>query len=152
MMPGFSLVNVGGMSEPAKLLIEKISSAIGRHFDPSQKVRMAEAQAQTDRILRVSEAETDLEIAELRQRTLDRFLNEEMTKQANIESIIQKALPHLNDDASPGDIEDDWLTNLFDKSRPASDDDMQHAWARILAGEANNPGHSREKPSISWRT
>ncbi len=140
MMAGFSLVNVSGMSEPAKLLIEKISSAIGRHFDPSQKVRMAEAQAQADRILRVSEAGTDLEIAELRQRATDRFVNEEMTKQLNIESITQKALPHLADDASPDGMEDDWITNFFDKCRTASDDEMQQAWGRILAGEANNPG------------
>ena len=144
-MSGFSFGEVIGASGPAKLLIEKVSNAFGRHFDPSQEVRMAEARAKVDRIRRVAEAETDLEIAELRQRAADRSLSEEMTKQANIESIIQKALPHLNDNASPGAIEDDWLTNHLEKSRLASDDEMQHAWARILAGEGNNPGSFSRK-------
>ena len=144
-MPGFSIVNFSGKSVVGKLLLEKISSAIGRHFDPSQNVRMAKSKAQADRTLRVSAAETDIEIAELRQRATDRFVNEEMTKQVNIESITQKALPHLADDASPDGMEDDWITNFFDKCRTASDDEMQQAWARILAGEANSPGSFARK-------
>jgi hypothetical protein len=37
-------------------------------------------------------------------------------------------------------MEDDWVTNFFDKSRIVSDSDMQELWARVLAGEANSPG------------
>ena len=102
---------------------------------------MAEAEAQADRILRVGSAETDIEIAELRHRAAGRFANEEMTKQLNMESIIEKAIPNLNDDANPEDsMENDWIMNFFDKCRMVSDDDMQQIWAGILAGEGNNPG------------
>lgn len=139
-MPDLSLINASGLTELANTLMNKISNAIGRHFDPRQAVRMAEAEAQADRIRRVSEAETDNEVAELRQRAAHRFLNEEMTKQLNMESITEKAMPHLNDDANPDGMENDWITNFFDKCRTVSDDDMQELWARILAGEANNPG------------
>ncbi len=139
-MPGFSLVNVGALSKPADTLVTKISNAFGRHFDPRQKVRMAEAEAQADRILRVSAAETDTEVAELRQRAATRFANEEMTKQLNMESITEKALPRLDDKANPDAMENDWIMNFFDKCRMVSDEDMQQIWAGILAGEANNPG------------
>ena len=139
-MPGFSLVNLSGFSKPADTLVNKIANAFGRHFDPSQRIRMAEAEAQADRILRVSATETDVEVAELRQRAATRFANEEMTKQLNMEGIIERSIPHLNDDANPEEMENDWIMNFFDKGRMVSDDDMQELWARILAGEANNSG------------
>ena len=139
-MPGFSLVNANGISKPVNTLVIKISNAFGRHFDPRQKVRMAEAEAQADRILRLSAAETYIEVAELKQRAAARFANEEMTKQINMESIIEKAIPNLDDDANPEEMENDWIMNFFDKCRTVSDDDMQRIWAGILSGEANNPG------------
>ena len=144
-MPGFSLVDLSGFSKPADTLVNKIANAFGRHFDPRQAIRMAEAEAQADRILRVSAAETDVEVAELRQRAAVRFANEEMTKQLNMESITEKAIPLLNDDANPEEMENDWIMNFFDKGRMVSDDDMQELWARILAGEANNPSSFSRK-------
>ena len=100
-MPGFSLVNASGLSKPVDTLATKISNAIGRHFDPRQEIRMAEAEARADRIRRVGTAETDIEIAELQERAAYRFANEEMTKQINMESITEKALPGLKDNANP---------------------------------------------------
>ena len=71
---------------------------------------------------------------------MHRFLEEEAKRQSNIEDITEKALPLLDDDASPDAMEDDWVTNFFDKSRIVSDNDMQGLWARVLAGEAGHPG------------
>ncbi len=139
-MPGFSLIDTSGLSAPATMLVEKISNAIGRHFDPRQTIRMALAEAEAQRILKLTEIKTAIEVEELRARAASRFMNEEMTKQENIESITQKAIPNLNDDASPEDIEDDWISNFFDKCRIVSDADMQELWARVLAGQGNNPG------------
>ena len=139
------LSGFGDFAKPATLLVEKISNAIGRHYDPRQTVRMAEAQAKASRILSVSQANTEIEIAELRRRAEFRAANEEMTRQRNIERITGKAAYRLTSDASPGDMEDDWITNFFDKSRNVSDEDMQNLWAGILAGEANNPGSFSRK-------
>ncbi len=71
---------------------------------------------------------------------MHRFLEEEAKKQTNIEDITQKALPLLKDEAVPQNVEDDWITNFFDKSRIVSDADMQQLWAKVLAGESNTPG------------
>ncbi len=139
-MPGFSLINASGLSKPADTLVTKISNAIGRHFDPRQEVRMAEAAAQVDRIRRMEAAETDIEIIELKERAAYRFANEEMTKQLNMENVINKALPGLDENSNPEAMENDWILNFFDKCRMVSDDDMQQIWAGILAGEGNNPG------------
>ncbi len=133
-------LEVFGLSRPATLLIEKVSNAIGRHFDPSQTLRMAEAEAKAQHIRRVAEAHTDVEVAGLLQRAANRLAHEEVAKQRNIESIVTLALPHLNDDADPVTMEDDWVTTFFQRCSTVSDEQMHQLWARILAGEANRQG------------
>jgi len=134
---GFSLIKVDGkIVEPATVLIRKIADAIGGGFRPRQIRRIAEAEADAA----VIKAKADIDIEELQQRALIRFIMEESKKQDNIESITEKALPQLTESSSPKDIEDDWITNFFDKCRIISDDEMQLLWSKVLAGEANTPG------------
>src|SRR5438105_2045776 len=71
---------------------------------------------------------------------MHRFLEEEAQRQKNIEEITNKALPQLKEGSDPSAMEDDWVTNFFDKSRIVSDSEMQDLWSRVLAGEANAPG------------
>lgn len=131
-----SLINIGELSRPATVLIEKISDAVGGIFKPYQVVRVAKAEAQADRV----RAEGQIEISDLHRRAFHRFLEEEGKKQKNIEDITAKALPQLEENSQPKDVEDDWLTNFFDRCRLISDDEMQSLWSRVLAGEANSPG------------
>ena len=137
--------SLAALTQPATLLIEKVSNAIGRHFDPTQAIRMAEAEATANRIRVVAQVEADIEIAELRQRAAERFIAEEMKSQSNMESIAAKAIPHLADDAEPEKIDDDWVTNFFDKSRIVSDDQKQELWAKVLAGEGSEAGSFSRK-------
>lgn len=136
MSDGNSIINLGDISKPAVVLIEKISDAIGGYFKPYQIRQVARAEADAEKI----KALAQIEITELQQRALHRFIFEEAKKQDNIESITSKALPYLKEDASPDDVEDDWITNFFDKCRLISDEQMQALWAKLLAGEANSPG------------
>lgn len=131
-----SAVSFGDLTKPATVLIEKISEAIGGIFRPHQIRRIAEAEAQADRIKAISQ----IEITELQRRAMYRFFSEEAKKQENIESITAKALPELAEAATPEKIEDDWITNFFDKCRLISDEEMQTLWSKVLAGEANAPG------------
>ncbi|HOD79755.1 MAG: DUF2806 domain-containing protein [Syntrophaceae bacterium] len=136
MTDGNSLINLGDISKPATILIEKISDAIGGYFRPYQIRRVAKAEAEAD----VIKAQAEIEITDLQRRALVRFVAEEAQKQENIEQITQKALPHLKDTAKPEDMENDWVTNFFDKCRIVSDKEMQSLWSKVLAGEANAPG------------
>lgn len=131
-----SLINLGDLSKPATVLIEKISDAIGGIFKPYQIRRVAKAEAEAETI----RATAQIEITEMQQRAFVRFVAEEAKKQANIESITRKALEDVKDDARPQDVEDDWISNFFDKCRLISDKEMQSLWAKVLAGEANSPG------------
>jgi hypothetical protein len=131
-----SLIDIGKLSKPATVLIEKISDAVGGVFKPYQIVRVARAESGANRI----QAESQIEITDLHRRAMYRFLEEEAKKQLNIEAITQNALPLLEDKSAPENVADDWITNFFDKSRIVSDKEMQQLWSRVLAGEANAPG------------
>lgn len=130
------LAKLGDLTKPATVLIEKISDAVGGIFKPHQIVRVAKAEAEADRI----RAEAQIQVTDIHRRAMHRFLVEEAKKQSNIEDITQKALPLLEEESSPQNVEDDWITNFFDKCRIVSDEDMQQLWSRVLAGEANEPG------------
>lgn len=131
-----SLVNLGKLSKPANTLIEKVSLAIGGVFEPWQIKRIAKAEAEASLI----KAESEIQITDLHRRAMHRFVEEEAKRQENMEEITKKSIPLLEGQSDPAKMEDDWVTNFFDKSRIVSDEDMQALWANVLAGEANKPG------------
>jgi len=137
-----SLINLGELSKPATVLIEKISDAVGVLYEPTRIRRKAKAKSDVALI----EANTALKIGDLERRALERFVKEQAREQENIESITAKALPHLSANSDSSKIDDDWLAEFFAYSRRVSNEEMQEIWSRILSGEANNPG------SISHRT
>ena len=130
------LINFGNLTKPADTLIKKISNAVGVIFEPRQIRRVAEAKAEAAKI----EAQSEIEITDLHRRAARRWIGEEAQCQINMESITAKALPQLNDNATPSSVEDDWIVNFFERSRIVSDNEMQELWSRVLAGEANDPG------------
>jgi hypothetical protein len=131
-----SLISLSGLSKVGELLIERISTGIGGLARPWQTKRLARAEAEAAKIQLLAEIERD----ELKRRALTRFVAEEMNKQSNMESITSKALPDLSPDAKPQGMENDWIAHFFDRCKLISDEQMQSLWARVLAGEANNPG------------
>ncbi|EHR0229221.1 DUF2806 domain-containing protein [Vibrio parahaemolyticus] len=122
-------------TEPATKLIEKISNAIGVLYEPTRTIRMAKAEAKSDKIRALSK----LELSEIEQRAVVRVINEETKAQENIESITVKAAKAVSENSQPESIDDDWLSFFFEKCKRVSDEDMQTLWANILAEEANSP-------------
>lgn len=122
-------------------LINKVSDALGWWTAPHQQVRMAKHEAIAARI----RTESDIETADLIRKAAQRVAKEEIQHQHNMESILLKAMPHLQDDAKPKEMQTDWIVNLFDKARIVSDDAMQEHWAKLLAGEANSPNSYSRK-------
>jgi len=70
-----ALVNIGELSKPATVLIEKISDAIGGIFKPWQIHRVAQAEGEAERIKAVAQ----IEISKLQRRALQRFIAEEVS-------------------------------------------------------------------------
>ncbi len=140
-----ALINIGDLAQPATTLIEKIADATGVLYEPYRIKKRAKAEAEAELI----KAESQIKIDDLRRRALQRFVEEEAKKQENIENITGKAIPLLEKNSSPQDIDDDWIANFFDKCRIVSDEDMQTLWAKVLAGEANAP-NSFSKRTVNF--
>jgi len=136
MSEGFSLINLGELSRPATVLIERVSDAVGGIAKPGQIKRVAKAEAEAD----VIRAQARIQISEIEERGLARLVHEEGQKQENIENITFKAIPNLAPDAKPEDVEKDWFAHFFDRCRLISDEEMQSLWSNMLAGQANKPG------------
>lgn len=100
-----SLINLGDLSKPATVLIEKISDAIGTLYEPRQIKRIAHAEAEAEKI----KVMAGIEVSEIQQRALVRLVQEEGKKQENIESITANATSQLKDDAKPEELDEDWI-------------------------------------------
>lgn len=130
------LANVGDLAKPFDTLVKKIAKGVGTLYEPRRIRNVSEAEAKASK----TRAESEIEITDLHRRAEQRWIAEEAKHQKNMEDITAKAAPHLNEDANPDAMDDDWITNLFDKCRIVSDGEMQSLWARVLAEEANSPG------------
>lgn len=124
------------LSDAAKHLLDKMESALGWCLHPVQVRRIARAEADAALV----RANADIEITDRKYRAFKRLLEEEDKAQANIESITSQAIPLIQSDATPDQIDNDWITNFFQRTRHTSDADIQRLWAHVLAGEANQPG------------
>ena len=134
------LVNLEGLTKPVSdlgiALLEKIADAGYILYEPRHIRQVAKAKAKAAEIA----AESQIKITDLHKRALHRWIEEEAQQQKNMEDIAIKAVPQLNEDANPHNIDNDWVAKFFDKSRLVTDDQMQDLWASILAGEANSAG------------
>ena len=136
-----SLINLGDLSKPVTVLIEKIANATGILYEPTRIRRAACAHADAQKIKTLAE----IEISDIQQRALTRVLKEEGLKQQNIEKITTDAFLQLKEEAKPNEVENDWISFFFDKCRNVSDAEMQSLWSNLLAGEANQPGKFRKR-------
>lgn len=130
---GFDL---GKVSKVATALIDKMAALGWILFEPKQIKRLAAAEVDADRIRALGKIKTSA----LTQRALTRMVRQEERKQRNVEQIAQGAIPLLEVKAQPKDVDEDWLTTLFERASLVSDVEMQSVWSRLLAGEVNKPG------------
>ena len=113
------------ISDAAKTFVEEVSKGIAGIAAPWQTKRVTQA---------------EIEAEDLKARAQQRREIEDIEHQKNLEGIISKAIPHINENSQSENMRYDWKTNFRDNCKNVSDDDVQHTWARILAREANRPG------------
>lgn len=136
MSDGGSLINLGDLSKPATVLIEKVCSAVGIIYEPTRIKRKAHAEAEAEQI----KALAGIELRDIERRAIDRLVHQEARKQENIESITAEAATALPDNAKVDALDEDWVAHFFKQCDTVSDKGMQSLWARLLSGEATTPG------------
>lgn len=136
MADGNSFINLGDLAKPATVHIEKVSNAVGILYEPRRIKKRAKAEVDADKI----KAAGSIELTEMEQRGIERFVHQEARKQENIENITAEAAKELPQNAKTEELEEDWVAYFFNRCDKVSDKEMQSLWSSLLAGEATNPG------------
>src|ERR1700704_2211088 len=88
---GHSLINLGDLSKPATVLVEKVCNAVGIIYEPTRIRRRAHADADAEKI----KALAQVELRDVERRALERLVHQEARKQENIEAITAQAASAL---------------------------------------------------------
>ncbi|MBW5399576.1 DUF2806 domain-containing protein [Brachyspira pilosicoli] len=163
--------DLAGLSEPLKKLVETISNAIGKLYEPTHIKRIAKAESfkrdleLKDKLKEINEISNVVEKKEIvninyytdnvsldnkpiLERTYNRLLYQEIERTNNIDNIVIKVIEKLKDEEKVSDdpVNKDWSKRFFNIAENISDDYMQELWSRVLAGEIKQPN------SFSLRT
>lgn len=147
---------IKAMVQPTSKLIDAVSGAIGKIYEPTHVRKMADAKAyEIKTIGQALQNNTNIPIEytegnvsantkdfdDLVKRAQSRLGYQEICKQQNIESVTQKAYLLLSDEkeCSEEPVDKDWMIRFFNSVEDISDEDMQNLWAKILAGEVKQP-------------
>ena len=74
-------------------------------------------------------------------RTGNRLAYQEISKQENIEAIVDKACDEIKDQVvqSTENVSPEWINRYINIAGEISTEQMQELWAKILAGEVIKP-------------
>ena len=128
----YCIISLDGLGEAAKLLIEKVSNAVGWVITRDTPMKIAMQSFIED----VKKSDLD----PISKAALISNANTIVKEYCNQAAILQKALISIQDNAKPDLVEDDWISQFMDKARLISDSEFQVIWGRILAEECNRPG------------
>ena len=148
---------------PAEKLLDTISGAVGKWWEPTQIKRLADAKAhEIDTISEALRANSDIPIVynkgeitadttefdSLVKRTQNRLAYQEICKQRNIENVANVAYSLLDGEekVSSEPVSPEWIMRFLNSVEDISNEQMQVLWAKILAGEVKRPN------SFSLRT
>lgn len=154
---------VQAIVSPVEKLIDAVSGAIGKAYEPRHIRKLAEAR--THEISMIAEAvrnNSDVPIVydskgvsidtsnfeEIAKRASRRLAYQEIAKQQNIEAVVDIAYKELEntETVSNEPVNRDWMLRFFNSVEDISNEDMQRIWGRILAGEIKEPN------TFSYRT
>lgn len=154
---------VKAIVSPAEKLIDAVSGAIGKVYGPRHTRKMADAKAYELKLISDTiRNNSDIPIVydstgvsidtsnyeEIAKRASSRLAFQEITKQQNIEAVVDNAYEELEkvESVSSDPVNPDWMIRFFNSVEDISDEDMQKIWGRILAGEIKRPS------TYSYRT
>lgn len=112
-------------------------------------VARTEGQAAFQKIVADAAAQEAIKNPEFMQRAMETFGRDLIGKQINKDKVAVKAISILKESPSEESIEPnvndlevspDWLNHFSSHAEKASSAEMQHLWAKILAGEIRRPG------------
>lgn len=141
-----SLIKIDG--EPLAKLIDVVTNAIGKWYEPRHVVRMASAEAKAEHIKTIEKVKREAllnhneDLYNHLSAVEKRLITKESKRQQNIEQVVNCAanVLSLETEVSSENVDPDWITRFFDIAQDISNEQMQELWGRVLAGEVKQPG------------
>ena len=148
---------VKALVSPAEKLIDNITAAIGKVYEPHYIKKIAEAESY--KIRQITSAMRDncdmpivydkngisqIDISDydaLIKRAGARAAFQEINKQKNIETVVNNAY-HMLEESEPVSnvpVDTGWIMRFMNSVEDINDSDLQVLWAKILAGEVKKP-------------
>ena len=141
---------------PISKLISTVSAGIGKLYEPTHIKRIAKAKAEEIKLISGAMEECSViptqyndgsltlnntDWDDFVRRTQGRMAFQELQKQNNIECVVANAYNILEKEqtCSEDAVEQGWINRFFDSVADISDEDLQHLWGKILAGEIMSP-------------
>ena len=145
-------------SLPLNKLIDTISAAIGKVYEPRHIKKMADAKAyEISQVASAIKDNTDVpiqytgqegalaidstDVDDLIKRVGMRLANQEIRKQENIDAIVSKSYQELENesDVSSEPVDVDWTMRFMNYAGEIGNEELQNLWAKILSGEVKQP-------------
>ncbi len=87
-----------------------------------------------------SDSDSNIDFADLTQRTHQRLRHQETIRQINLEQITNLAYEKIDIGNAPKDVDPDWINLFFNYAQDISSRNMQELWAKAMALEISDPG------------
>lgn len=138
-MEKISVVDLGQIGEPAAGIvnnfIDKISGALEWMVSP-RNIKPAIIEANKSIIEEISNRQ---DINPIERAAIVSNYKKIVKEYKNQVDVMRLAVEHLNPNAEPEKVSDDWITFFFEKVKNVNDEYMKMIWGKILAGEFNKP-------------
>jgi len=137
----FAMEDLGGFGRAAEKFLALIESSIGTLYKPRSIRNEGRAQADADsyKIVTLARADKTAKLIhadveqELAERAVARLCHQEMLKQSNIESIVDKAAEEIGDADIGDEVDQDWMHFFFESCATVSNEKVQGLWSKVLA-------------------
>lgn len=154
--------DLAGLSQPLTKLIEVCSSGLGKVCEPYLIKKRAEAKAYELETINKSLSNNQSLIGLvnttydngnigiianndslqlMQNEILEKQYYQEFKKQRNINNTIIFTMNELENETEVSDekVDEDWISRFFNTIENINNEQMQHLWAKILAGEIKQP-------------
>lgn len=147
-----NLINLGDLSKPAEILVERFCDGVGGVFKPWQIRRIARAEADAEIAKTKGELEkqrlaqaSEMARTEIGQRAISRLVDQEIRNQINMETILGLAIESITENSDPSNISNQFVSKVFESCKTVEEEELQRLWGRLIASEASAPKSISQK-------
>ena len=109
-------VDLSKLSKPMEKLIDSVERGMGRFYEPWHIKRAAKAVVKAERVLTGAKEET----RDLYFRAVNRSAYQEVRRQRNFDTVVQKAIDELPEEVNEEPVEEDWMDISLNRLRTSA--------------------------------